>query len=196
MPGAKGAPKLPAAKRMSGFEQGKGAGMEVVLLDAGVSTGGTATLDTSALANEPYKYAAERVRSVDAGGHVLEMHSGESPLVAFTLRDTYPPPPPTDLSVAGFTQGEGAAVTYSVDLIWQPVDDANLAGYLVYRQALDGQGNATGERVKLTQEPLALPAFHDATTDAKQGYRYSVTAVDPKGNESAAATATLAAQAQ
>jgi fibronectin type 3 domain-containing protein len=39
--------------------------------------------------------------------------------------------------------------------------------------------------------PIPQPAFHDTTADPAAIYRYSVTAVDAKGNESPSATATL-----
>jgi hypothetical protein len=98
------------------------------------------------------------------------------------LRDTFPPPVPTDLNAAAFaSQG-----VQSVDLIWQPVEDPGLHGYVVYREVLDAAG-AAGPRLRLTAGPLGLPAFHDQGV-AVGRYRYEVTAVDMKGNESAAVT--------
>ena len=128
-------------------------------------------LDTSAAEGEPYRYIAERRRTVQLGGRALEMKSDASVGVVYVLHDVYPPPVPTDLSGAAFADASGKA---AVDLIWQPVEDAELSGYNVYR---DGK--------KLNGEPVRLPAFHDVVPGAGR-YRYSVTAVDAKGNESAA----------
>jgi len=131
------------------------------------------TLDETALVDEPYRYTAERRRSMTFGGRTLELRSEVSAPIEFTLHDVYPPPAPTDLSAASFDNPKPA-----IDLIWQPVDDPRLAGYNVYRDG--GDGNKT----RLNTAPVALPAFHDDTVTVGQKYRYSVTAVDAKGNES------------
>ena len=99
------------------------------------------------------------------------MRSALSSPVETTWRNAFPPAAPVGLSAAPFAEG-GA---FAVDLVWEPVQEPGLKGYLVMRQA-DG-----AEVEKLTPEPVALPAFHDAS--AKQGmrYRYSVRAVSAKG---------------
>jgi hypothetical protein len=137
------------------------------------------TLDDTALADEPYRYTAERRRSVQVGGRTMEMQSEVSAPVEFTLQDVYPPPAPTDLNAASFANPK-----LTVDLIWQPVDTPHLAGYNVYRETLDGKDAATGVKTRLNQAPVPAPGFHDVTAVAGQRYRYSVTAVDTKGNES------------
>ena len=138
------------------------------------------TLDTTALDDEPYRYTAERRLSVLLGGRTLELRSEVSAPVEVTLRDIYPPAAPTDLSAASFDHPKPA-----IDLIWQPVDDPRLAGYNVYRD------NGDGNKTRLNPAPVPLPAFHDDTVTVGQRYRYSVTAVDAKGNESAAAVTTI-----
>jgi len=137
-------------------------------------------LDATAEPEVPYRYAAERRRVVQLGGRSLEMRSALSGPVEITLHEVYPPAAPVDLTAASFAQGAGMAV----DLIWQPVDDPGLAGYNVYRERVDGTG-----KVRLNQKPVALPAFHDVPGIGQ--FRYSVTAVDAKGNESAAAVTTV-----
>lgn len=139
------------------------------------------TLDDTAVADEPYRYTAERRRSVQVGGRTLEMQSQASAPLDFTLHDVYPPPAPTDLNAASFTSPKLA-----IDLIWQPVDTPHLAGYNVYRETLEGKDASTGAKTRLNQAPVSTPAFHDVTATAGQRYRYSVTAVDVKGNESGA----------
>jgi hypothetical protein len=143
------------------------------------------TLDITALADESYRYTAERRLSVLLGGRTLELRSEVSAPVEFTLHDVYPPAAPTDLSAASFDSPKPA-----VDLIWQPVDDPRLAGYNVYRD------NGDGNKTRLNSAPVSLPAFHDDTVTAGKRYRYSVTAVDAKGNESVPVVMTIDPNAQ
>jgi len=56
-----------------------------------------------------------------------------------------------------------------------------LSGYNVYRAAAEDAGRGK----KLNGDPVRMPAFHDVLPVAGR-YRYSVTAVDARGNESAA----------
>jgi len=191
---------LPSAKKSAGEDE-----LNVVWLSAappGDDAPGAATardnilLDTTAQPEEPYRYAAERRRSVQLGGRTIEMRSGLSAAIPFTLHDTYPPPVPTDLTAASFAVSSGdpaagLAVGLAVDLIWQPVDDAGLSGYNIYRQPVDANGAVTGSAKRLNATPNRLPAFHDTIPAGDQRYRYSVTSVDAKGNESAACVTTL-----
>jgi hypothetical protein len=151
-----------------------------------------ALLDTTALADTSYRYTAERRRTVQLGGRTLEILSNRSATVLFTLHDTYPPPPPTDLSAASFASTTGSS-NLEVDLIWQPVDDPGLAGYNIYRQFLDSSGTPTAPIVRLNKSPVHLPAFHDELPSlaTPSRYLYKVSSIDTKNNESQAATTTL-----
>jgi hypothetical protein len=153
-------------------------------LDTHAVTGGfegDETLDATAEPDVAYRYMAVRQREVSLGGHTVEVRSSPSTPVTFTLRPVYPPPAPTGISAAGFATASG----YAVDLIWQPVDDPGLAGYNVYRM------DAGGARVKLNAAPVVSPAFHDAGAVAGTAYRYAVTAIDGRGNESPAVMVTV-----
>ena len=146
------------------------------------------TLDTTALPDTPYRYLAQRRSALQLDGHSIRLRSDLSTPVSFTLSTIYPPPPPTGLLAAGYTSGTPS--TYAVDLVWQPVDDANLitplAGYNLYRQEFSGN-----TRTRLNSSPLPQPAFHDVTAHPAASYRYSVTAVDTHGNESPPCTITF-----
>ncbi len=163
------------------------------------------TLDAAAAPDTPYRYVAYRQRSVTLGGRELQIRSGPSAPVELTLHLIYPPPAPTGLSVIGFpgnSPGSPEAGStprpFAADLIWQPVDDtgllAGLAGYNIYRQPLGASGQPSASPVRLNPALVPLPAFHDATPLSTQAYRYTVTAVDRQGNESAPVAATLAPQ--
>ena len=155
------------------------------------------TLDTTALPETPYRYTAVRRVTVKFGDRTLELRSTKSPALTFILHEIYPPSAPTALTAVGFvtTATDGTTSPFAVDLIWQPVSEAGmiaeLAGYNVYRETLDAGG-----KTKLNSAIVPVPAFHDATASAGVRYRYSVTALDIKGNESPAATTVLEPSAQ
>ena len=170
----------------------------------GKATGGTAwlgaqqpgetqtnrTLDTAALPDTPYRYFAQRRVTVALGSHAIEVRSQPSAAIDFTLLQRYPPPTPAGLTAVGYVApaSAGTPAAFAVDLIWQPVDEAGLitplAGYNLYREPIDAKGPPTAARQQLNGSPIPSPGFHDASANATASYRYSVTAIDTKGNES------------
>ena len=138
-------------------------------------------VDGTAKADGEYRYTALRSRTETVDDRKLELRSDASAPVTLTLRDIYPPAVPQGLLAAGFAQQKGIAV----DLVWQPNVETELADYNVYRQTM----GSDAAPVKLNDKPVALPAFHDGTAARGLSYRYTVTAVDGKGNESAASVA-------
>jgi hypothetical protein len=147
------------------------------------------TLDTAVLPDTPYRYSAQRRTTLQLANHSIELRSDLSTPIDFTLLKVYAPPTPTGLTTAGYFSG--TPQTFAVDLVWQPIDEAGLitplAGYNLYREAV----NATAPRTQLNTSPIPQPAFHDTTANPANLYRYSVTAVDAKGNESPSTTALL-----
>jgi fibronectin type 3 domain-containing protein len=63
-------------------------------------------------------------------------------------------------------------------LTWAPNMESDLAGYNVFRQ-VDG-----GEGVKLNKQLVTVPSFRDERVMPGKMYRYSISAVDLRGNES------------
>ena len=159
----------------------------------------SATIDNSIEPGVPYRYTAVRREHVQAGGRALELESSPSAEVAITWRDVYPPAAPMGLMVLGYkipARDSHKTPGYAVDLVWEPVEDGQLAGYLVYRQALGGAPEATqGEDVQLTPQPVATPGFHDATAFPAQRYRYTVVAIGSNGQRSDAVSAEVAPHA-
>jgi fibronectin type 3 domain-containing protein len=98
------------------------------------------------------------------------------------MRDTFPPPTPSGLEAI---PGGAGAADRSIDLSWSPDNDADLAGYFVYRQEVDPQGQVTGTVTRLNTIPVVGPAYRDQTVLPGHRYAYRVTAVDTAGNESA-----------
>jgi hypothetical protein len=140
--------------------------------------GGCRTLDTNIRFGQSYEYRAQRVARVTLEGKALELASEFSAPVRVEAKDIFPPETPTNLAAVA-TAGENGAAP-AIDLSWQPVTDADLAGYAVYRR----EGEAAWQRIS-PSEPLAPPAFHDTQVQPGHSYRYAVSAIDQGGHESA-----------
>lgn len=176
----------------------------ITWLQANADPGTGRTLDTTADPDTLYQYRALRRRTVRLGGRTLELRSAPSPPQQITLLQIYPPAAPTGLSIAAYFERFGAAQTnelaptFAVDLVWQPVDDdtrtAPLAGYNLYRETLNAQGQITAAAKRLNPTPILLPSFHDTTAKPTERYRYRVTAIDTSANESPATTTILEPQ--
>lgn len=142
------------------------------------------TLDSTVSEDTPYRYVAVRRENVALGQQKLMLDSAASAPVEIVWRNAFPPVAPAGLSAAPFAEG-GA---FAVDLVWEPVEEPGLKGYVVTRQAVDADGAGVRASDRLTAQPVALPAFHDATAKPGVRYRYTVQAVSKKGVEGQAAT--------
>lgn len=131
--------------------------------------------DTPAYGDHEYRVAA-----VATAGPPL-VQSAPSEAVKVTFKDLVPPPVPQDL----VTLIEPAAVR----LVWSPVEAADLAGYKVYRTEGTGHGSDVREvgTIPLHGPPLTDTNYVDTGVNPGIAFRYSVTAVDTNGNESARA---------
>jgi len=169
----------PKPAKKSGTFSSSSEPTDVDLRTAAPKTTGSAVdhggmIDRGAHRGESYTYRAQRLRTVSIGGLTLNLRSEPSPPVTLKVTDTFPPITPTGLaSVPSASDGKAA-----IDLSWEPVTDADLAGYSVYRRSTSGSFE------KLTATPLLGPAFSDSTVTPGTSYTYRVTAVDGTGNES------------
>jgi hypothetical protein len=155
---------------------------EAVWLESHAGRGANETLDGSASEDTEYRYVAVRRRMDEIGARKIEVRSAESQPVEITWLNRFPPAAPAGLSAAPFAEGG----QFAVDLVWEPVRETGLKGYVVTRQAVDEAGAAAGEAERLGT--VTIPAFHDATAKAGVRYRYTVQAVSAKEVEGAAAT--------
>lgn len=126
----------------------------------------TSWLDSGAQWNRTYVY---RVRAV-AGNDAREVESLDSTPVRVTPRDVFPPGVPMGL------QAVLAAGGNDVDLSWEPVMSADLAGYRVYRRSPGGAWT------RINTDLVVTPVFRDAHPAGTA--EYAVSAVDQNGNES------------
>jgi hypothetical protein len=148
-----------------------------LLVDGDGSRRGEA-LDKDVRFGETYEYRAQRVSRVTAEGKTLELDGALSQPVRVDVRDVFPPAAPKGLvavAIAGVNGLEAA-----IDLSWQPDAEADIAGYIIYRRENDG----AWQRVS-PAEPVVGPAFHDVHVEPGHTYRYTVSAVDQSGRESA-----------
>jgi hypothetical protein len=116
--------------------------------------------DATAGYGTAWEYSVQSVQQV--GTKVVE--SERSAAVTFTPKDRFAPEQPMGLSAIA-----GAS---TIELSWNSVTDADLAGYRVYRGG-----------VKIA-DGLQSPVYSDKDVTAGSRYVYQVSAVDQAGNES------------
>ena len=163
--------------------------LEPVWLDShATGTSPDETIDSTATEDTPYRYVAVRRKSVTLDQHTIKLDSAISAPVVIVWHNAFPPPAPTGLSAAPFAEN-GA---FAVDLVWEPVEEPGLKGYIVTRQAIDDAGSPLGSPQRLTSQPVEIPAFHDTTAEQGVRYLYTVQAVSRKSIEGQPATVTVA----
>lgn len=155
-----------------------------LLVEGGASAGGA--LDRTVRFGETYEYRAQHLFRVTVDEQTLELAGELSAPVRVEILDVFPPDVPTGLSAVasvGEPGAEGAQIQVSIDLSWQPVTDADLAGYIVYRR----EGGPEWQRISPAQPRpgMIAPAFHDAHVVPGHTYVYAVSAIDQQGHESA-----------
>ena len=139
---------------------------------------GDRALDKDVRFGQVYEYRAQRVARVAVDGKTLELAGPLSDPLRVETLDVFPPAVPTGL--AAVATAADAQTGASIDLSWQPVADADLAGYAVFRR----EGDAAWQQISPTA-PVVGPGFHDANVQPGHTYRYAVTAIDQGGHSSA-----------
>ncbi len=92
----------------------------------------------------------------------------------FTARDKFAPTVPSNVTALAGPE--------SIELSWQRSPETDLAGYFVYRSVNDAAFERQGEIVN-------LPAYSDHNVEHGKTYRYQISSVDQKNNESAKSAA-------
>ncbi len=138
-------------------------------------------LDKEIRSGQSYEYRAQRVARVTVDGKTLELAGELSAPVRVEAADIFPPAVPTNLAAVATAveSASGTAPQYAIDVSWQPVAEADLAGYAVYRR----EGDGGWQRISAA-EPLVPPAFRDTQVLAGHTYRYAVGAIGQNGHES------------
>ncbi|HZQ97138.1 MAG TPA: hypothetical protein VFA67_19155, partial [Candidatus Sulfotelmatobacter sp.] len=114
---------------------------------------GPPSLTDSGIAWEKtYEYYAETVTVVpQPNGTDAQVEGDDTPSVKVFAHDVFPPAVPSGLQAVFSGPGQSPFI----DLVWAPVSDADLAGYLVYRH------EEGAEPVQLNSEALKTPAYRD-----------------------------------
>ncbi len=123
--------------------------------------------------NDPSAPEGEKVCYVVRAAASLEplVESGPSNEACLGVRDIKPPEAPSGLAVLPREGG--------LELVWTPSPEDDLAGYRVYREA-------AGEPLaRVAELEPGRAGWTDATAKPGVAYRYTVTAFDRAGNESA-----------
>ena len=139
---------------------------------SGAATG-TSYRDASVEPDHSYRYTVRGMARVNG----QEVESADSEAVVVRVHPALPSAPEGLTAIPIREPGRSP----EVDLSWEIGSEANLAGYNVYRSEQPGW---RGER--LNRQVLAAPAFRDTTVTPGRSFSYTVTAVDPTGNESQA----------
>jgi fibronectin type 3 domain-containing protein len=101
-----------------------------------------------------------------------------------TPQDIFPPAAPQGAQVR-YVPADGETPAH-IELSWSINGEQDLSGYNVYR------GDEATAPVRLNPETLLSPAFRDMSAVTGHSYRYTVTAIDQAGNESAPSSAVSA----
>ncbi len=120
-------------------------------------------IDKTSQFDVPYQYA---VVALAEGG----AESPRSKVLSITPVDIFPPAVPS--AVAALAGPE------SIELSWQRSPESDLAGYIIYRSVDNGPWERLPGMVN-------LPSFSDRTVEHGKTYRYEITSIDKKNNESA-----------
>jgi len=109
------------------------------------------------------------VRAVASDDPLIE--SAPSSEACVDVRDIVPPAPPTGVAVLPRAEG--------LEVVWTPSPETDLAGYRVYRESGDAG------RTRVAEVDLGTTTWLDTAAAAGMLHRYTVSAVDAAGNESA-----------
>ena len=118
-------------------------------------------VDTAAQFGQSYQYALQALV-----GEAVSLRGQFQTIVPL---DTFPPAAPVAVTAI-----PGPS---SVELAWEPNSEPDAATYRVYRAAGDAP-------MSLAADNVATPSYRDTKTAAGVRYRYHVTALDARGNES------------
>jgi hypothetical protein len=121
-----------------------------------------------------YDYRVTVVTKIEqANGGEQQVEGDDTPAFPIVAHDVFPPATPTGLQAVFSGPGQ----KLFIDLVWAPDNEADLAGYNVYRRE-------AGAPVKINKDVVSSPSYRDAEVSAGHTYTYSVSSIDVRGNES------------
>ena len=114
------------------------------------------------------------VRAVSLGTDAQPTESGESNIVGLKPVDTFPPSPPTAVTIA--------ATPTTISIFFPVNPETDVIGYRVFRSTDPDLPKAQWEL--LTKEPQAANTYQDNAVESGKTYHYYVTAIDKFSNVS------------
>lgn len=123
-------------------------------------------LDQSAEFGNSYIYAVQAVVDIGSG---KEAESEISEAVPIRYEDVFPPEPPKGLSLVSSSS--------AAELTWERALEPDFASWQVWR----AEGDGALEKLDV---PRTNPSYSDRAVEPGKTYRYAVSAIDAKGNES------------
>ncbi len=134
-----------------------------------------ATVKTPEYIDNQIQYGKTYVYSIQASvvSGNSEAQSETSDPISIAPEGRFPPPVPAGLAaIAGVS---------SIELSWNPENDADLRGYYLYRSVNGGPFARIGDL-------LTTPGYSDRAIETGKHYRYQVSAVSVRGQESVTST--------
>ncbi len=148
---------------------------ETIVGEAPALPGLASVRDKNFIWERRYTYRVVGVTQVlSRDGEVLAEFEGLAAAPAeVNARDVFAPGRPKGLQAVY----SGIESQRSIDLTWTPSEDADLAGYNVYRR------EGMNEAGRISKELVKTPSYRDPDVQPGRTYFYIVTAVDTRGNE-------------
>ncbi len=135
--------------------------MEVRLRAGAVGTGAADSggmIDRTAQIGDTYRYTAQRVRSVVAGGQTLELHSEPSAAVTVAMLDVFPPEAPVGLvALPSFASNPAASSPVAGKPSAQPSAQGAVQGTV--QSAGQGAAQAAAQAAEEAAPQSRLPAI-------------------------------------
>ncbi len=138
-------------------------------------------IDPALAVGEQARYTVLRTVSRTLAGQTVVVNGGAATVTATRERDTFPPAVPSGLAALAVQLEDTPP---EIDLSWEPDTEPDLLGYYLYRAPAAG-----GEFHRLNGNPVPAISFRDQQATVGMRYRYTVSAVDRSGNESAQSAA-------
>lgn len=143
-------------------------------LPSGQDPGGA--VDSAIEYGKQYVYNVARERTVALDGHTYLVQGGSATVVTPVLDGHFPPYAPGGL--ASIATPATAVQKAAIDLSWEPSSDPDVATYNIYRSE-----SFEGSPVRINRQPQPGTSWHDDTVQTGRTYRYTVTAVNRRGDE-------------
>jgi hypothetical protein len=122
-----------------------------------------------------YQYVVRSLSFKPGSASLSEsIESDDSQPLNHTPKDTFPPAPPTSITIA--------SINSIVSLFWPLSAEPDVLGYNIYRA--EDESAPPEKWVKINPELHKTASFRDDHAQADKKYFYQITAVDAYGNES------------